>query len=206
MKAKIAVFDYCETLVNMQTGNDFINFYIHRNAGIITRIAAYCISYFRIFKRRRKGLLLRLLSGESLDSIERTADLYASQRLEAQENKNVIAFMKRLEQEGYRVIILSAGYSVYITSHNKKFKADKVIANDFCYVNATFTGRLIQEDCYGSNKLKRLEVAFSDEKIDYEKSYFFSDCMSDLPLFKIFGNSFLVTRQNIVPFSENQVS
>lgn len=206
MKTKVAVFDYCETLVNMQTGNDFINFYIHRNAGIIARLAAYCISSFRIFKRRRKGLLLSLLSGESLENIERTADLYATQRLEAQENKNVIAYMKRLAQEGYSVIILSAGYSVYIESHNKKFKADKVIANDFCYVDSTFTGRLMQDDCYGSNKLKRLEATFSDEKIDFEESYFFSDCMSDLPLFKSFGKSFLVTGQSIVPFSENQVS
>ena len=202
MKVKIAVFDYCETLVNIQTGNDFLNSYIHQNKGIIVKTIAYFISYLRIFKPRRKALLLRLLSGQSLESIEKFAKFYASERLESEENRNVLEFMKKLKQEGYKLIILSAGYSVYIKAHNNKLKADMVIANDFQYINSIFTGRLTQQDCFGDVKLKRLKEAFINQKIDYENSYFFSDCVSDLPLFKSFGNSFLVTQQNIVPFSK----
>lgn len=205
MKVKLAVFDYCETLVNAQTGNKFIEFYFEKNGGLLKKIAIFLISNLRIFKPRRKKMLLRLLSGQSLVDIQRVAELYVESCLVPAENTNVIASMRELWSKGYEVVILSAGYSVYISAHNKRLQADKIIANDFFYLDSIFTGRMVREDCYGKYKLDRLEECYSNQTIDYENSYFFSDCMSDLPLFNIFGNSFLVTKENIAPFKLKHV-
>tara|TARA_Y100000385_G_C13097168_1_gene642078 strand:+ start:1189 stop:1794 length:606 start_codon:yes stop_codon:yes gene_type:complete len=200
MKTKIAVFDYCETLVDMQTGNNFISYYFLINSNIIKRLAAYFFCNLRIFKKKRKFLLLYLLSGESQSDIENAAHKFVDNRLINAENTKVIEQIKNLDHKGFKLVIISAGYKVYIDKHNERLNVDLVIANELSYVNKICTGKLTQKDCYGENKIERLKDAFPGEVIDYENSYFYSDCMSDLPLFKKIGNSFLVTKNNITKF------
>lgn len=203
MKTKIAVFDYCETLVDMQTGNNFISYYFNFNSNIIKKLAAYIFCNFRIFKKKRKFLLLNLLSGEPQNNIEKAADKFLNQRLINAENTNVIKQMKDLGKKGFKIVIISAGYKVYIDKHSERFNVDLVIANEFKYKKKICTGKLVQKDCYGKNKVDRLNDAFASQVIDYENSYFYSDCISDLPLFKKIGNSFLVTKNNITKFNLN---
>ena len=98
----------------------------------------------------------------------------------------------RKKNKGYKIIIISAGFESYIRCHNRFIGADEIIANEFSYVDGLFSGLISGADCHGAEKVLRLDSFIGLEKIDLKNSYFYSDCLSDLPLFRIFGNAYFV--------------
>lgn len=200
MKDKFAVYDYCETLISSQTANEFTYQYANQHLCLLSRIKANIFINFKIFKRRKKWLLLNLLKGEHRQEIEAFSRCFAEQWLQKHLNKKVFDDLKDKKKQGYKVIIISAGFSTYIDYHNEFINADKVIANDFVYENDVFNGVISTKDCHGKEKVIRLDAIVGLKNIDLENSCFYSDCLSDLPLFEIFGNRFFIKNGEIEKF------
>jgi len=207
MKGKYAVYDYCETLVSFQTANEFIFQYVKHNLNTLSRVKAYLLVNLEVFKRQRKCLLLQLLKGQRREDIELFSKYYTEQWLQKHLNEKVIADLVEKKKKGYTVVIISAGFSVYIESHNEFINADVIIANDFVYESGIFNGTITRKDCHGEEKLNRLDDIVGLENIDLENSYFFSDCLSDLPLFEVFGNRFIIKKGEIeeLELDNNQI-
>lgn len=190
---KIAAYDYCETLIDAQSGNEFLLQYAQKKLGLIKRLKAFFYGNLRFFKKNRKWLLLALLKGESQQSIDSFAREFSYNWLKLHENHSLISDLRDKNRNGFGTVIISAGYDVYINYHNLSIGSDVVIANRLEFIDGISTGKIIGKDCYGAEKVARLDAVFSLDKVDLINSYFYSDCMSDKPLFKLFGNSYFVS-------------
>ena len=89
--------------------------------------------------------------------------------------------IKQRQKEGYRIVIVSGGYSIYI-KHFMEYiggSADDVLATPLLFTNGKFTGKM-GLDCMAENKISYIKKRFKQENI-YSVAY--SDSPTDLPLF-----------------------
>ena len=86
-------------------------------------------------------------------------------------------------------IIISASPEFLLKNICDRLKIDELIAS----IVDKNTGKFISENCYGEQKLIRLNEKYSEYIIDN----FYSDSKSDIYLAKISQNSYLVNKNNI---------
>lgn len=90
-------------------------------------------------------------------------------------------------------IIISASPEFLLTNICKRLGGNQLIASNVC----KYTGEFISLNCYGEEKVKRLQQEYQDIVIDE----FFSDSLSDSPLAKKAKCSYIVKKNEIVDWS-----
>jgi HAD superfamily phosphoserine phosphatase-like hydrolase len=201
----VALFDFCETLVGLQTADHFVLFCLESRgsrwrAVLVRTIKAPLIqrvlSRIRWWSVRQKRFILSMLKGIPREEITRHAQSYADwlhahARIDPVHDK-LLDYRRR----GYEVWVVSAGYGDYI----RPFMGDDastVVATELQYREGRCTGRIEGEDCFGPHKPARLRQMGLLGGIDPARSVVFSDSLSDWPLFELAENRFLVTRDAV---------
>lgn len=184
LQNKIAIFDFCDTLVAGQTGDQFI---LRILDPYPIRKAKYFLLCGSRLIRNKKNYLYRLCHGISSSHIKRVASNYA-ESLKPRIKPNVNEILQKWGPQNS--VIVSAGYAEYIRELYPNYK---VIANEFIFINNKVSTQIPLKDCFGYEKISRLlkEVDIKGKEIST-----FSDCISDLPLFKL-GRGFLVIGDEI---------
>lgn len=214
MPEKIALFDFCETLANFQTGDAFVN-YVSKNypirvnifRNIIRRIlhktkVIYAIERIHPKLSFNKRLVLWQLRGYELGIVEDAAKEYYENVVKPNLIPETIGKMIELQNEGWRILIVSAGYEVYL----KYFCNDFNIAiEDLIAVKIKFNKRNI---CLGKfdggdrlwDKVEVLTARFKGRKI---QSIAISDGHSDLPMLKWADEGIVVRKRNKTSWNKN---
>lgn len=205
MNNKIAIFDFCSTLINFETGDRFIEFIIERinNPTLnkkLEKLQLLKTNFFlRVIRKFNRGFfaykksLLKLIAGLTKEQISSFAEQYYHDEIKPNVVSVTTNLIKELKEDDYHLVILSAGYSEYISLFAKDFGVDNVIANSFKYHDDIFTGKTMRKDCYGKEKKKR----FLEQYKDYKKLICVSDSLSDLPIFNIANTKILVLKSGI---------
>ncbi|WP_026506105.1 HAD-IB family phosphatase [Butyrivibrio sp. NC3005] len=178
---KIALFDFCDTIVNFQTADNYVIYYAEMRYGENLRNKNY-----------DKFQLLNCLKGEKKSDIEFFAERYYLEMIKPGLQTVVIDFIKKYQDTGYEIYIVSAGYSVYIDFFAKEFKVNGIIANDFLYQDEIFLGTISNRDCISEEKVQRLNEFF--DKCEIEDSVSFSDSISDLPFLKWSNRGIVISK------------
>lgn len=193
---KIFVFDFCGTLVSLQTADLFVSYVLKKKGNYI----GYLYSLFiRKFQKNKKSYLLKLLEGTKKEDLENFAISYATY-LKKYEILKVCNRMKEiLNEKDTKVYVISAGYSIYIKQYFKNYDVE-IISNDFKYTKNSFDGEIILDDCFGENKLKRFKENLNKKGIDKNltiaESY--SDSLTDKPIYLISRKKFFIRDSNIL--------
>ncbi|WP_053982973.1 HAD family hydrolase [Niameybacter massiliensis] len=105
--------------------------------------------------------------------------------------------IKRLKKEGYIVLLITASPECYMKYFLEVEEIDDVIGTRFEKVGSRFSNKIIGENCKGVEKVNRIHewLTSNNVEIDYENSYAFSDSMSDLPMFKLVKNSYIINNK-----------
>lgn len=204
-KRRIAIYDFCETIVQFQTANAFIDFvcnegkpslrfYLYRLFILINKSRLISVIY-RIFYGRGGGKRLPalFLKGLSKTQINESAHRFYESRLKISFIEPVIQEILNRKKEGYEIAIISGGYEVYINEFAKHFPVDYVIANEFIHKDGKCTGRF-GIDCMENNKVRLLKERIDISDADLRESYFYTDSISDLPLLSLVGNRIIVSK------------
>lgn len=193
---KLAILDFCDTIVDFQTANAYVNytldyFNIHSIYRKISRsgIAKRFFSKHWVLEKR---LLLFMLRGLDKEMLDRAAEGYYIDLIKPHFQIPVINKILELRDQGYTLYLVSGGYTIYIQHFAKEFGFEKVISNDFAYKNESFTGRLCDNDCMGEEKVIRINTALKDATI--EDSVSISDSRSDLPILKWASRAIVVSK------------
>jgi len=197
---KIVLFDFCDTLVNFQTANPFVDMVKKEcKRGVVFDYVNSIRIIHKFFDRHwmiRKKLNLYQLKGVSKDQIGALAKKYYETMILPNSFTHMKELVKKYKAEGYVVYIVSGGYKEYIDYYVADLGIDGVIANEFRYINrfgkSLFSGLLCRKDCMGIEKVNRLNQMFDKNSIEHSVSY--SDSLSDLPLFKWTDNPILVSK------------
>ena len=201
---KVAFFDFCETLVDFQTGAGYIDYVRHATGSRRMRLWQFIYDAMRhtgLFKvvnhlvRYRfllsKYVKLRQLKGLPQPLMETLAERYYREMIVPNLIPPLVERLLQLKREGYSVGLVSAGYGIYL----KHFVADYGL--DFCYSsNLAFRkGRCLARfdglDCHRDNKIKILRQYFGAAP---SQSVAFSDSKSDLPLLQWASKGVVVSK------------
>ena len=204
-KEKIAFFDFCETLVDFQTADAFVHF-VRQNHGtqkMYRRHKIYTLlkkSYILLVIDRilhcsaNKKVILWQLKGQSLSDLETFAEEYYYLKLVNHKIDAVVDKMKALQSDGYRTVLVSGGYDIYLKvfAKNNKVNTSDIISTKIGFKNGRCTGRIEGIDCMGKNKIKLIERMFNKQDI---LSVSLSDSKSDLPLLLWTNDCYVVSHK-----------
>lgn len=200
---KVALFDFCDTIVSFQTANAFVEYAIHRFKSRRVFYSLYKLVnkaklisgfyYFFIGHGASKRIPLLFLKGIEKNVLERIAHDFYDERIRPKFIVPVLEQMKTLQQEGCQTIIVSGGYNIYIVFFAKEYGIDCVLANEIIYKNNRCVGKY-GEECMGKNKVARLASYLPLNEIDYLRSWAFTDDKSDIPLLELVQNKVVVSK------------
>ena len=214
MKKKIALFDFCETIVDMQSADAFIDFariqlgepkFMKRLEQI--RVFLVKIYFFKVINRvfsnnaLHKRLKLLQLKGIKRSILEKMSEQYYTKKLKPRFFNKIIQIMKNHINQGNRVIIVSGGYKIYIKRFGKEFGIPDydILTTEIIFdlKSDKCTGKF-EFDCMRQNKVTLLKSTLGDfDSIDLKNSFAYSDSPSDLPMLSAVGNSFVISKKTI---------
>ena len=194
---KIAIYDFCDTLVDFQTADCFV-FYVLEHLGMrawynnLTQIDLLkkCINKSRLINKK---IVLYQLKGIKVATLERLAEDYYNNIIKNHLQIPVVKQLEEYKTKGFKIYIVSAGYSIYLKHFAREYLVDELIANDFKYRNERFTGKMALQDCYGKEKCRRLEKEING--LNIEESVSISDCISDLPILKWADTGIVISKK-----------
>ncbi len=183
---KLAIFDFDDTIVQGQTPDSFCEFALNRlNKNYFQKLIFFLNKFKlipKVFKLRKK-LLLFALRGTKKNTINKLSKEFFNTLTF---NKKIIDKINNYKLKNFKIVIISGAYQPYLRFFKE---ADDHISNEFKYKKNQFTGVLKSKDCLGSQKVTRILKKYTQE--DLNSAVFFSDSMTDEPLFRIVKRAYL---------------
>lgn len=102
--------------------------------------------------------------------------------------------MEELKKQGYMILLVSASPEIYLKYFEEETYVDAVIGTRFELLDTKTTNKIQGENCKGYEKVKRINeyLKNNDLEIDKSSSFAFSDSLSDIPMFELTDNAFLI--------------
>ncbi len=190
---KVALFDFCDTMVDFQTGNAFTKYIIkHVDINMISKLV-YKIKhtwYKHILgKDFEKYLLLQCCRGIKKNDMERLALNYYYEIVRPHLIRATVDKLLYYKNHGYKIYIVSGGFDMYLKYFAEEFGVDGVFSTKVQFKHNICTGKFDGIDCMGTNKIKILKDFFGKDSID---GVAYSDSITDLPLLKFVSSGFAV--------------
>lgn len=202
---EIVIFDFCETLVNFQTADAYVDFVkeslntpkLIKRDKIITKLRNTRIfSYLDFFSNGRfsiqKRLKLYILKGIKQEELEKLALQYYETKIKPNLIGKTIELMESYMASGKQVWIVSGGYGMYLKYFCHEFHVNKWISSNIKIKKGYATGSILGKDCMNKNKVYLLKQNL--RHIGASKiiaSY--SDSKSDIPILSIADNAFVIS-------------
>lgn len=200
---KIAIFDFCNTIINFHSANYFVDFVRIRHATFLNQLLPILDPLFKVCVRLKlitstkyKSIKVFFLKGIRVSDIENIINEYKYYLITC-ENRKVVEKINWHKKRGDFLVIASGGYSIYLEKYAKEKKIDKIIATDLEIKKGKFTGFIKGADCMGEEKVKKLMQTLNIEKYNLNDSYVYSDDLSDKLIFDLVGNRVFVSSKNI---------
>jgi HAD superfamily hydrolase (TIGR01490 family) len=203
----LAIFDFCDTLVKLQSADEFSRYILKKESRwfyfYLDRLFEKFLIY-RIIQKipikfySQKELLLRALKGISKSKIENYGFDFVQEVIEKKINKEVFKRFKNHIKRGDDVIINSGGYEPYLTHFSRKYQVNLCFSTRFEYEDYFFTGKIQGKDCLGIEKvlrMKELEVVYEN----YATIYVYSDSITDMPLFDLATHKIAIIKNYTTP-------
>lgn len=201
---KVALFDFCETLVNFQTADAYVDFVrekiqdkrmlrIERIQNYLTRIKI--VQFIEIITRYRysinKRIKLLQLRGLQLETLQTLAKDYYLDKIKPNFIPDLLDRLIKLRNEGYIVLLVSGGYDIYLRFFVDEYSLTGLISTRIGFKGNVCTGKFDGIDCLRDGKTILLNNYYSD-KPTY--SIAFSDSITDLPFLKWVDEGYVVSR------------
>ena len=108
--------------------------------------------------------------------------------------KDAVDMIKKLKNEGYMVVLISASPEFYVKEFYAIKEVDLIIGTKFAFEGGKFIRKMDGKNCKGEEKVRRLNEVLKEKniKVDFKNSYMFSDSLSDKPLLDLVGNPYLI--------------
>ena len=196
---KLAIFDVDFTLTNSETLMEFYIFMVKKRPRLIVyapfSIISALLFVLKVFSAKKaKENFISFINGISEKDMELLTKEFYEKRLSKIFYKDALYTLKKLKNSGCKIYLISASAEFYLKELYRIESIDKIIGTRFEVVNGKHTRKILGQNCKGEEKVVRLMESLKKDNIevDFKNSYMFSDSLSDLPLFKLVGNSYLI--------------
>ena len=196
---KLAIFDIDFTLTKKETSIELYKYMLTKDKSLIKYLPSniltgigYGIKVFDATKTKER--FLKFLDGTNEEELKAISKDFYRDRLSKLLYEDGLNAIKEFKNNGFKVYLISASPEFYVNEFYNIDGVDKVIGTKFKMDAGLFKSEVVGENCKGEEKVKRLmeELDKDNIKVDFKKSYMFSDSLSDLPLLKLVGKGYLI--------------
>lgn len=196
---KLAIFDVDFTLTRRETLIEFYRFMIKKKPKLLRHLPKSALSGFfyalRVYDAQTaKEKFIRFIDGIHENEMKEIVKDFYEKRLSKILYKDAIDMIRKLKKEGCKVYLISASPEMYLEELYNIKEVDKIIGTRITLESGYYKKKICGINCKGEEKVKRLMEVLKEENIevDFKNSYMFSDSLSDLPLFELVGNPYLI--------------
>ena len=185
------IYDFDDTIFDGDSSVEFIKYsFIHHPLMVswsILKGLKEGIKY--ILKKSNFGLLKSELFSfvKNIDNLDEYMNDYVLKH-----QKNIKNFY--IEQRKDNDVVISASFDFIVRPFCEKLGIKTIIATEY----DTKKGCIIGKNCKGKEKIVRFNKIFKNPKVD--KAY--SDSLSDIPMFEIAKEAYLVKGNEIIPYEK----
>ncbi len=196
---KLAIFDVDFTLTSKESLLELYLYMLRKNKKLIKFVpnslksaVFYGIGAYNAKESKEK--FMRFFDGIKIEELNIIAKQFYKDRLSQILYADAIKTLKDFSNKGYKVYLISASPEVYLNELYNIKEVDKIIGTKLVSENGVYRNIVDGENCKGEEKVRRLREVLKEENIevDFANSYMYSDSLSDLPLFKLVGNPYLI--------------
>ena len=206
MYDKIVLTDFCHTIVDYPTCDNFVR-YVEKRLNhkswhmMLNELLRRLLRKTRgmsILQRMTKNyminkvLYLRQLKGIDQKELERLGHDYYLEQLRPHLIPEVTEYLINLCHEGYKIFVVSSAYDAYVKDLNMDLPIEGILCTELEYDDGKFTGRYIGRDCFGREKYNRVRRLFNLETLKEKNSIGLSDELADYPFLDMCEKSFIV--------------
>ena len=183
------VFDFDKTIYRVDSTFGFFLYAMRKKPALLRWLPKVALGAFLYFLRigdrdRAKSLFMSYFSGlKDLSLIERYWDEHIG---------NIAEWYRQMQQPDD--LVISASAEQIVGPACRRLGITNLIATQM----DPSTGGLLSKNCKGEQKVKEYRRIYGDEPIDR----FYSDSLSDTPLARLAGQSFLVKNGTPVPWPD----
>lgn len=212
-RSQIAFFDFCETLVNFQTADAFVNYVRERTQKPrmlgLERIRIWLVRLKLIYiletltgwnRSINKRLILFQLKGFGKERLNALARDYYETRIKPNAITELQNLLKELNGKGWDIVLVSGGYDIYLKFFAEEMGIKDVICSRIGYKNNICTGFMQGLDCLNKNKVALLEQRYDNKKI---KSISFSDSKTDIPFLSWTNEGYVISKNRHQSWVDN---
>jgi HAD superfamily hydrolase (TIGR01490 family) len=206
---KLALFDFCETLVSFQTADAFVDYVRNKKGSIFLRFLdeiLIILIRLRVFlvlnklfpgESRSKKLKLLQIRNMSYDDLDHLAGMFYNDMIKPNLILPVVEEMTRLAKEGYEICLVSAGYSIYLKYFMREYKIPHMISTEIAFnsYGIRCLGTIAGKDCISEEKVNRIKDYFTGKELNLSESISFSDSISDLPMLLYTQDAVVVSKE-----------
>ncbi len=187
MKKKLVLFDFDGTITTKDSLLEFLIFYkgIFRFLGgmllLSPVIAAYLLKIIPNWKGKQR-VLKYFLAGERLDDFNKKCRRFSEQKLSKLIRPGAAETIQQYLSEGAQVAVVSASAENWVGPWCEKMGII-CVATQLEVKDGIITGNLCGANCYGPEKVKRIQKQFLLSEYDHIVAY--GDSSGDREMFEI---------------------
>jgi phosphatidylglycerophosphatase C len=184
VKKGIAFFDFDGTITTRDTLLEFIKYCKGNNAfyaGFLIN-SPYLLAYkLKIISNQaaKEKVLQYFFKNTSVDDFRVHCEKFAADIIPGLIRPGAIAEIKKLQEEGQTVVIVSASPENWISPWTQKMQVE-LIATQLVVQNGFITGKIAGKNCHGTEKVSRIKSKYSLG--DYAAIAAYGDTKGDLPM------------------------
>lgn len=211
---QLVVFDFCETLVNFQSADRFVDYIIEKENyrkyrwlfqlnRILTRLRVMAV-LSKIWPELNPSKRLKLLQikGVSEEKIEKYAREFYDEKVMPNLIKPLYQLMQNHVSSGDHVLVISGGYAPYIKVFSEKHQIKAYFATEMALAAGKLTGKFAGKDCLYGQKTVLLEEYLKHNTINFTRKIAYSDSSSDLPLLQWADEAFVISKAQSQPWAK----
>ena len=196
---KLAIFDIDYTITRKETLMEFFKYIVSKdikNIKFLPRALYSGLMYgVKVYDEKRvKECFLKFIENIDEAELSKLTKSFYDERISKILYKDAVDMIKKLKNEGYMVVLISASPEFYVKEFYAIKEVDLIIGTKFTFDSGKFIRKMDGNNCKGEEKVKRLNEVLKEKniKVDFENSYMFSDSLSDKPLLDLVGKPYLI--------------
>ena len=196
---KLAIFDIDYTITRKETLMEFFKYIVSKdikNIKFLPRALYSGLMYgVKVYDEKKvKECFLKFIENIDETELAKLTKSFYDERLSTILYKDAVNMIKKLKNEGYMVVLISASPEFYVKEFYAIEEVDLIIGTKFTFEGGKFIRKMSGNNCKGEETVRRLNEVLKEKniKVDFKNSYMFSDSLSDKPLLDLVGNPYLI--------------
>jgi len=192
-----AFFDLDRTVVSCNTARVYLNDLRRRGELNLLRVAralGWLLKYHfsLIDGERMAGKLLADMRGQSEEEFAAKCRELVELAVLPRLLPDAVRKIEEHRAAGHFIAILSSAPSYIAGPVAEKLGMDEVVSTRLEVAGGLFTGQVVAPTCFGQGKVHWAEDLGSRRSVDLDKSWFYTDSYTDLPMLERVGNRVIV--------------